>query len=385
MLEYINFKTVVAMNVGVKGAIILQNLSYWIEKNRANEKHFHDGEYWTYNSIKAFIDIFPFWSKRIVERELNKLEEDGYILTGNYNKSPYDRTKWYALTEKSKCYFKVPSHCMNNESTEWGNGKNQMVKWGKPNGEMKTTKRGNENHQTVEPIPCIYHNNTNNNTNSGCSCSNNNTSLYGSNTVEIYSKDDNNYHNDHPLVDNDLAMIIQFYEDNFSTVSSYIAEQIESLKKEYGVDWVLKSMEKAVVSGRDKCNLRYVEGILKSWKNRGVAKPWETQLTPQQRKEADFVKRQEIDAQKRAELAKQKELEQKKQREQMEKDVAEGLERQKAELEQLKHDDPEKWLRIEINRLNLMLRMTKPAPDVKAAYLKKVEELEKQLQDLIQS
>ena len=224
-----------------------------------------------------------------------------------------------------------------------------------------------------------------NNTNSGCSCSNNNTSLYGSNTVEIYSRDDNNHNNDHSLIDNELAMIIQFYEDNFSTVSSYIAEQIESLKKEYGVEWVLKSMEKAVVSGRDKCNLRYVEGILKSWKNRGVAKPWETQLTPQQRKEAEFVKQQENDSQKRAELAKQKELDQERQREQMEKEAAAGFERQKAELEQLKHEDPERWLRIEINRLQLMLRVTKPAPEVKADYLKRLEELEKQLQDLRQS
>ena len=220
------------------------------------------------------------------------------------------------------------------------------------------------------------------NTNSGGSSNNINNNIYNSNTIEIYSRDDNNNDNDHSLIDEELARIIQFYEDNFSTVSSYIAEQIGSLKKEYGVEWVLKSMEKAVISGRDKCNLRYVEGILKSWKNRGIAKPWETNLTPQQRKEVTLVKQQECDAQKRAEQVKQRELEQKNQKEQMEKEVAEHLAQQEAELEQLKHDNPEQWLRIEINRVNLMLRMTNPAPDVKAEYLKKVEVLEQQLKKL---
>jgi hypothetical protein len=39
----------------------LQHLYFWIQKNAANQKHLHDGYYWTYNSAQVFTVIFPFW------------------------------------------------------------------------------------------------------------------------------------------------------------------------------------------------------------------------------------------------------------------------------------------------------------------------------------
>lgn len=94
-----NFDTNIAEKYGINAAIILQNMYYWIEKNRANEKHFHDGYYWTYNSLKAFEELFPYMSNKQIRGALKKLEDDGIIIGGNYNNSPYDRTKWYAITE----------------------------------------------------------------------------------------------------------------------------------------------------------------------------------------------------------------------------------------------------------------------------------------------
>ena len=94
-----------AMACGVDGAVMLSNLKFWIDKNRANEKHFHDGRYWTYNSVKAFGELFPFWSKGQISTILNRLEKQNYIVSGNYNKSAYDRTKWYALTDKGEQLF----------------------------------------------------------------------------------------------------------------------------------------------------------------------------------------------------------------------------------------------------------------------------------------
>ena len=38
---------------GVNEAIMYQYFSYWIAKNKANDKHFYDGYTWTYNSQKA--------------------------------------------------------------------------------------------------------------------------------------------------------------------------------------------------------------------------------------------------------------------------------------------------------------------------------------------
>lgn len=93
------FDTELAKTYGVDGAIMLENICFWIQKNKANEKHFYDGRYWTYNSMKAFESVFPFWSNSQIRRILEKLENEGAIVTGNYNNIAYDRTKWYAVVD----------------------------------------------------------------------------------------------------------------------------------------------------------------------------------------------------------------------------------------------------------------------------------------------
>lgn len=93
-----SFDIEIAQEFGIQCAIILKNIYFWIEKNKANEKHFHDGKYWTYNSIKAMTELFPYMSKNTINRALDKLESAGLIVTGNFNGVAYDRTKWYALT-----------------------------------------------------------------------------------------------------------------------------------------------------------------------------------------------------------------------------------------------------------------------------------------------
>ena len=86
-----------AKKYGVECAIILNNIRFWIEKNKANKKHFYDGLYWTYNSAKAFSELFPYFSEHQVRRFLNKLEQLGVIVCSNYNVSGYDKTKWYSV------------------------------------------------------------------------------------------------------------------------------------------------------------------------------------------------------------------------------------------------------------------------------------------------
>ena len=49
--------------------------------------------------MKAFSVLFPYMTERKVRYTWEKMEERGLIVVGNYNKSQYDRTKWYALTD----------------------------------------------------------------------------------------------------------------------------------------------------------------------------------------------------------------------------------------------------------------------------------------------
>ena len=94
------FDTEIAELVGVNAAIIFGNLVFWIKKNEANEEHYHDGSYWTYNSKAAWKKLFPYMTDKQVRGSFQKLIDEGLIKTGCYNSKPFDRTLWYALTEK---------------------------------------------------------------------------------------------------------------------------------------------------------------------------------------------------------------------------------------------------------------------------------------------
>ena len=103
-----SFDIDIAKEYGIECAIILKHLYFWIEKNKACDRHFHDGRYWTYSSRKAFMELFPYISDRKIRSVLDKLENEALVITGNFNKMQYDRTKWYALTDKA--YSIMESH-----------------------------------------------------------------------------------------------------------------------------------------------------------------------------------------------------------------------------------------------------------------------------------
>lgn len=98
-----SFDIDIAKEYGILEAILLNNLWFWIEKNRANNINYYDGYYWTYNSTRAFNELFPYVSQRQIQCALKRLIEEEILQTGNYNKVAYDRTLWYAFTEKGKC------------------------------------------------------------------------------------------------------------------------------------------------------------------------------------------------------------------------------------------------------------------------------------------
>lgn len=135
-----HFNCEIAVKYGMAEAVILNHFEYWIEKNKANERNFFDGAYWTYNSVKAFKEIFPYLTEKKIASALTKLKDEGIIKTGNYNENKYDRTLWYAITEKGLSILQ--------------------------NGIMENPDKGNRNTEKGEPIP---NNNTNkepcNNTN----------------------------------------------------------------------------------------------------------------------------------------------------------------------------------------------------------------------------
>lgn len=97
-----SFNVEIATELGIPCAVILDHIWFWVSKNEANGKHFHNGMYWTYNSVKAFSTLFPYLSIKQIRTALDRLRTEGLVEVGNFNDNVYDRTLWYALTEKGK-------------------------------------------------------------------------------------------------------------------------------------------------------------------------------------------------------------------------------------------------------------------------------------------
>lgn len=140
-------------------AILFSHIYYWCVENKNKEINCHKDamgvdRFWTFDTTKTFCKKFFFLSEKQIRNNLARLEEKGLIVTGNFNKSSYDRTKWYSVTEKgeelirdnSKDIFLYPQK-----------GESIFQK-----GQMEVPERANGSSQKGEPIP---HNNTHNDTN----------------------------------------------------------------------------------------------------------------------------------------------------------------------------------------------------------------------------
>ena len=111
-----SFNVQIAKDYGIEEAILLENIFFWCEKNRANRKLIN-GKPWTYNSVKAFNELFCYMSPSKISRALANLEKNGLIETGNFNKNPYDRTKWYCITEKAKQIFQSENYILHEDKS----------------------------------------------------------------------------------------------------------------------------------------------------------------------------------------------------------------------------------------------------------------------------
>jgi hypothetical protein len=117
-----SFDIELAQEYGVNAAILFKNICFWIAKNRANGKNFFDGDYWTFNSKRAFAELFPYMSERQVGSALQKLIDARMIKTGNYNEDRRDKTTWYALDINGAC---MVQKCKSGLTKSYnGNGEN---------------------------------------------------------------------------------------------------------------------------------------------------------------------------------------------------------------------------------------------------------------------
>lgn len=98
-----SFDPEIAQEVGMIAAVLYRNIQHWCEHNRTNNKHIHEEKAWTYNSVRAWKEQYPYLSEKQVRTALLRLEEAGFIAVGEFNKDNRDRTKWYCDLRNSIC------------------------------------------------------------------------------------------------------------------------------------------------------------------------------------------------------------------------------------------------------------------------------------------
>ena len=83
-----------AVKIGLNEAIILQQIHYWLQRSN----NVRDGYRWVYNSYPEWYKQMPIWKSETTMRTAFKnLEKQGLLITANYNKAKFDKTKWYRI------------------------------------------------------------------------------------------------------------------------------------------------------------------------------------------------------------------------------------------------------------------------------------------------
>jgi len=79
--------------VGITGAIILQQIHYWL----LISEHNIEGETWIYNSYDSWAKQFKWLKPRAIQKQILMLEKDGYLISGQFKYKSKNNTKWYRI------------------------------------------------------------------------------------------------------------------------------------------------------------------------------------------------------------------------------------------------------------------------------------------------
>lgn len=199
-------------------AVILQQIHYWLEK-RLNIK---DGYSWVYNSMVEWNKQFPWLSLKTLKRKFKSLEDKGLLITGNYNKAKFDRTKWYRIDYDA--FSDLSNALGQNDLTNVSNCPNAK-------GQNDTT-----------------------------------------NTIEY--TENNNIDTTTTTDTTEIKIIYEFWKSNIGSLSPYLYREIRTIYNDWKEvskqpkEMILESIKMAIE--KDIKNINYIKTILKRWYNNRI-------------------------------------------------------------------------------------------------------------------
>lgn len=84
-------------------AIIVNQIEFYMSLNEKTQKtskvnHFHDGKWWTFNTLEEWHKEFWWLSPRTLRRHLKALRDQGILIADNsFNAKDFDKTLWYTI------------------------------------------------------------------------------------------------------------------------------------------------------------------------------------------------------------------------------------------------------------------------------------------------
>jgi DNA-binding MltR family transcriptional regulator len=96
----------VAQRYGVDEAIFLHVIVNLALNNKDNNRNFHDGRWWTFNSLASWEQQFTWWTSKQIRRVIASCKEQGALLIGEYNKDRRDRTAWYSPSDEVLSFYR---------------------------------------------------------------------------------------------------------------------------------------------------------------------------------------------------------------------------------------------------------------------------------------
>jgi len=79
--------------VGINGAIILQQMHYWLQAS----EHQIEGYVWIYNSYNKWTTQFKWLKARSIQKHILLLEKSGYLISRQFKYKTKNNTKWYRI------------------------------------------------------------------------------------------------------------------------------------------------------------------------------------------------------------------------------------------------------------------------------------------------
>src|SRR3990167_1938289 len=114
-----------ACKFGLNGAIVLQQVHYWLvlARKAKDDRKFIEGRWWVYNSYEEWKENFPWWSLPTIKRTILHLEKYNLLISKEMRAQDWDHTKWYsvnydALNELTDSIKVIPSEDSDQDNPE---------------------------------------------------------------------------------------------------------------------------------------------------------------------------------------------------------------------------------------------------------------------------